>query len=150
MLLKNKCQVRILSRKFEFPAHNSKQLSALFFSSHRALWKKTPLHRNLFISLKTFHVVKINDSCYLWTKFWKVSITIQLQYSHFKNKKYYPCQIRLRSESDENGWFTLQNPTSGLFLTGWPGLAYPTVEGEIFIFWSIHWISQIPNKNTKY
>ena len=58
----------------------------------------------------------------------------EIQFQKHKGIKYSPCQVRLRSESDENGWFTLQNPTSGLFLTGWPGLAYPTVEGEIFIF----------------
>ena len=35
-----------------------------------------------------------------------------------------------RGKSDENGWFTLRNPTSGLFLTGKPGDANPTIEGK--------------------
>ena len=46
-----------------------------------------------------------------------------------KNKQISDGQTWLRSNSDENGWFTLQNPTSGLYLTGHPGDSYPTLEG---------------------
>ena len=48
----------------------------------------------------------------------------------FRNGEMSEGQTWLRSESDENGWFTLENPTSGLFLTASPGFAYPTVEGK--------------------
>ena len=46
-----------------------------------------------------------------------------------RNQQISDGQTWLRSKSDINGWFTLQNPTSGLFLTGHPGHSYPTLEG---------------------
>ena len=41
-------------------------------------------------------------------------------------------QVWLRSPSDKNGWFTLQNPTIRLFLTA-NGNNNPTIEGKTYI-----------------
>ena len=45
-------------------------------------------------------------------------------------------QVWLRSPSDKNGWFTLQNPTIRLFLTA-NGNNNPTIEGNTYIHYSI-------------